>query len=81
MLLISESEFRRSGLPNRGFRTECIAKNEFAWISCLMNSGIDLCRFFEALGTVCFWGGLENRLENATISSDVEDPEPGIWVR
>ena len=32
-LLISDSNFRRLGLPNRGFRTEGIAKIDVSWKS------------------------------------------------
>ena len=38
---ISESKFQRSGLPNRRYRMECIAKIDFPWKSFVMISGID----------------------------------------
>ena len=51
-LSIPDSKFGRSGLPNRGFRIESIAKIDFSWKSRLMNSGIHFCCFLEALGAV-----------------------------
>ena len=45
-LSISESKFRRLGLPNRGFRMEGIAKIDFSWKSFLMNFGIDFYVFW-----------------------------------
>ena len=48
-LSISELEFQRLGLPNRGFRIEGIAKIDFSWKSFLMTFGIGFCRFWEAL--------------------------------
>ena len=52
VLSISESKFRRLGLPNQGSYMEGIAKVDCSRKSFLMNSGIDLCRLLEALGTV-----------------------------
>ena len=40
-LAISDSIFRRLGLPNRGFRMEGIAKHDFSWKSFLKNVGVD----------------------------------------
>ena len=37
---ISELIFQRFGLPNRGFRTESIAKTDLSWKSFLMSFGI-----------------------------------------
>ena len=48
-LSISDSKFRRLGLLNRGFRMESIAKDDISWKSCLMNFGIDVYCFLEAL--------------------------------
>ena len=49
---ISESKFRRLGLPNRGFRIAGIAKIDFSWKSFSMNFGIDYYRLLRALGIV-----------------------------
>ena len=49
-LSISESTFRRLGLPYRGFRRESIAKIDFPRKSFFMNFGVDCYRFVEALG-------------------------------
>ena len=56
-LSISELKFRRLGLPNRGFRMECIANVDFSWKPFLMNFGMGFCRYLEALGAVflVFW--------------------------
>ena len=51
-LVISDSIFRRSGLPNRGFRIEVIAKIDFSWKSFSKNFWIVLLCFADALGTV-----------------------------
>ena len=40
-LAISDSIFRRLGLPNRGVRMEGIATIDFSWKSFLKNVGID----------------------------------------
>ena len=63
-LSISELKFQRSGLPNQGFGTEDIAKNNFSRKSFLMNFGVDFCCLLEALGAVflIFWA-LKTRLE------------------
>ena len=53
-LSISESNFRRLGLPNRGFRMECIAEIDLSWKSCLVNLGMEFDRFsgvFEAVSS------------------------------
>ena len=51
LLSISEPDFKRWGLPSRGFRFESSAKIDFSWKSCSMNFGIEVCRFLTALGT------------------------------
>ena len=51
-LSLSASNFRRLGLPNRGFRIEGIAKIDFPGESFSLNFGMDLYCFLEALGVV-----------------------------
>ena len=63
---ISGSKFPCLGLPNRGFRKECIAEKRCSCKSFLMNFGVDLCRFLGALRADL----LENKLENTTIFSN-----------
>ena len=66
-LSISESRFRRSGLPNRGFRIEGFAEIDFSWKPFVMSFGIDFCCFLEAKEALSGSLGLENRLENERI--------------
>ena len=68
-LLIPDSKFRRLGLPNRCFRTECLAKIDFSWKTCLMTFGIDFNSFLKALEAVFSSLSLEDRFENTTIFS------------
>ena len=64
LLSISDLKFRRPGLPNRHFRMESIAKIDFSWKSFLMNSGMDVCRLFDALGAVfLIFEALKTRLK------------------
>ena len=51
------------GLPNCGFRKECIVKIDFAWKSRLMHFGIDFDRFLEALGAVSDFLALKTSLK------------------
>ena len=79
-LSIWESKFRRSGLPNRDFLVECIAKFDLSQKSFLMIFGIERLPFFGSLGSR-FSGflGLGKRFENRGIFGDVTDLEPQIW--
>ena len=52
LLVISESNFRLLGVPNRGFRMEGIAKIDVSWRSFLKNFWIVLLGFVNALGAV-----------------------------
>ena len=74
-LSISESAYRRLGLPDRGLRMKGIAQIGFSRKSVFMKVGIVL----TGLGD-CFsdFLGLENRFVNRGIFGDVTDPEFGI---
>ena len=80
MLAISDSIFRCLGVPNRGFRTEGIAKHRLVVEivfkefrnRLLMFSGCLEIRFSDFLG-------LENKLENETIFDEIPNPPFWIW--
>ena len=82
LLSISESKFRRTGLPNRGVRFQNIAKNVFSRKSFCNDFVMAFCRFSAALGTVFSnFLGLGNRFGKRGIFVMQLDPETGFFHR
>ena len=88
MLSLSESNFRRVGLHNRCFRIESIEKMIFHGNRFQTISGL-LLILFGCLGGRCSdFLGFENKLENRTISHEIQNLKPwicgcrsmGIWA-